>query len=95
MSNEDNRYGTVHHLPDGQVQVRFERLLPYPIEVVWAALTEQEQYERLEPPLARRGEDEIGVVVEDAAVADDDLMCRRGADLLCDLGGEDPHLGFE
>ena len=36
---DESRYGTVHELPDGRVQVRFERLLPYSVETVWAALT--------------------------------------------------------
>ena len=45
----DGRYGTVHHLPDGRVSVRFERALPYPVETVWAALTEQAQLDAWMP----------------------------------------------
>ena len=40
---DESRHGTVHHLPDGRVQVRFERQLLYPVQTVWAALTEQAQ----------------------------------------------------
>ncbi len=46
---EENRYGTVHHMPDGRVQVRFERRLPYAVETVWAALTVQEQLDAWMP----------------------------------------------
>lgn len=46
---EQSRYGTVHHLPDGRVQVRFERQLPHPVATVWAALTEQEQLDAWMP----------------------------------------------
>ena len=55
---EESRYGTVHELPDGRVQVRFERLLPYSVETVWAALTEQAQLDAWIPGLqfeAREG----------------------------------------
>ena len=48
---EESRFGTVHELPDGQVQVRFERLLPYSVDTVWAALTEQEQLDAWIPGL--------------------------------------------
>ena len=45
----EDRYGTVHQLPDGRVQVRFERRLPQSVETVWAALTEQEQLDAWMP----------------------------------------------
>lgn len=47
--NAENRYGTVHHLADGRVSVRFERALPYSVEAVWAALTEQDQLDAWMP----------------------------------------------
>ena len=50
-SANDSRYGTVHQLSDGRVQVRFERLLPYAIEKVWAALTEPDQLDAWIPGL--------------------------------------------
>jgi uncharacterized protein YndB with AHSA1/START domain len=50
MSVDDaDRFGTIHHLPDGRVQVRFERRLPHSVETVWAALTEQEQLDAWMP----------------------------------------------
>ncbi len=59
MSDPDeSRYGTVHHLPDGRVQVRFVRRLPYPVATVWAALTEQQQLDAWIPGVrfeARQG----------------------------------------
>ena len=48
---DDSRYGTVHQMADGRVQVRFERQLPYAIETVWAALTEQDQLDAWIPGL--------------------------------------------
>jgi uncharacterized protein YndB with AHSA1/START domain len=36
-------YGTIIDGADGTSSIRFERRLPFPIEAVWAALTEQEQ----------------------------------------------------
>jgi len=55
---DESRYGTVHQLPDGKVGVRFERVLPYPVETVWAALTEQDQLDAWIPGVrfeARQG----------------------------------------
>ena len=50
MGDDNNdRYGTVHHLPDGVVQVRFERRLAHSVETVWAALTKQEQLDAWMP----------------------------------------------
>ncbi len=46
---------------------------------------------RTEPGLV----DQIGVVVQDGAVADDDVVARRRDDLFRDLGVEDPGLGLE
>ena len=46
---EAGRYGSVHYLADGRVSVRFERALPYSVETVWAALTEQDQLDAWMP----------------------------------------------
>ena len=43
--------GTVERTPDGG-RVRFERLLPFPIEEVWAAITEPERLADWWPPMA-------------------------------------------
>ena len=43
--------GTVERTPDGGV-VRFERLLAFPIEEVWAAITEPERLGDWWPPMA-------------------------------------------
>lgn len=43
--------GTLERTPDGGL-IRFDRRLPYPIEVVWAALTEPDRLADWWPPFA-------------------------------------------
>ena len=44
-----DRLGTVHHLEDGRVAVRFERQLNHDIQKVWAAITDPAQREQWFP----------------------------------------------
>lgn len=46
-----NRLGTIERTPEGGL-VRFERSLPYPVEDVWAAITEPERLADWWPPFA-------------------------------------------
>ena len=42
MTTDTDRFGTVERTPDGGV-IRFDRQLAYPVEQVWAAITEPER----------------------------------------------------
>lgn len=44
-------YGSIERTPDGG-RIRFERLVPYPIEEVWAAITEPDRLGQWWPPMA-------------------------------------------
>jgi uncharacterized protein YndB with AHSA1/START domain len=46
-----DKLGAVGKLPDGRSFVYFERHLPYPVEKVWAAITESDQLARWFPGL--------------------------------------------